>query len=298
MGNLLSLGPGSAWAFCESNCPADTDSSATLACPHSEPAFPEECDARHSSTHKNILFLGNSYTEGTGCSNSLDFFVQKIAEGAGFSATTDRSSAGGTLLSWHATNSLDRIKNGDWDAVVMQDQSQRPSFGSGYVYSNILPDVRALVQAMRETNVCTLPVFFQTWGKRDGDTGNCGPAPYDALCTFEGVQDQLTEAYNTMAYVAQPSKVAPAGEAWRTFPNRNSLFSHDGSHASCHGTFLAASTIFRQIWGVAASSSTYTYPSISVEDAGAMKEQADAVVAAGTWSWPSNGPPCPACVGR
>merc|ERR1712008_607841 len=155
------------------------------------------------------------------------------------------------------------IKNGDWDAVVLQDQSQRPNFGAQYVYNNIIPNVLTLVQTMRETNACTLPVFFQTWGKRDGDTGNCGPAPYDALCTFEGVQDQLTEAYNTMAYVAQPSKVAPAGEAWRTFPNRNSLFSHDGSHASCHGTFLAASTIFRQIWGVAASSSTYTYPSIS-----------------------------------
>ena len=101
------------------------------------------------------------------------------------------------------------------------------------------------LQTMRETNVCTLPVFFQTWGKRDGDTGNCGPAPWDALCTFEGVQDQLTEAYNTMAYVAQPSKVAPAGEAWRTYPDRNSLFSIDGSHASCRGTFLAAATIFR-----------------------------------------------------
>merc|ERR1739846_83555 len=63
MGNYLHLAPGSTWGYCESNCPADTDSSATLACPHSEPAFPEECDARHSSTHKNILFLGNSYTD-------------------------------------------------------------------------------------------------------------------------------------------------------------------------------------------------------------------------------------------
>merc|ERR1712184_61413 len=298
MGNYLHLAPGSTWGYCESNCPADTDSSATLACPHSDPAFPEECDARHSSTHKNILFLGNSYTDGAGCSNAMDFFVQKLAEGAGFSATTDRSAPGGKTLQWHADNSLDRIKNGDWDAVVLQDQSQRPSFGSGYVYNNILPDVRILVQAMRETNVCTLPVFFQTWGKRDGDTGNCSPAPWDGLCTFEGVQDQLTQAYNTMAYVAQPSKVAPAGEAWRTWPNRNSLFSHDGSHASCHGTFLAASTIFRQIWGVPASSSSYTYPSISSEDAAAMKEQADAIVDSGTWSWPSNGPSCPGCLGR
>merc|ERR1712007_388468 len=296
MGNFLHLAPGSTWGYCESNCPADTDSSATLACPHSEPAFPEECDARHSSTHKNILFLGNSYTDGAGGCEPVDFIVQKIAEGAGFSATTDRSSPGGKTLVWHATNSLDRIRNGDWDVVVLQDQSQRPSFGSGYVYNNILPDVRTLVQTMRETNVCTLPVFFQTWGKMDGDTGNCGPAPWDALCTFEGVQDQLTEAYNTMAYVAQPSKVAPAGEAWRTYPDRNSLFSIDGSHASCRGTFLAAATIFRQIWGVPASSSTYQHQ--WVEDAAAMKEQADAIVAAGTWSWPSNGPACPACVGR
>merc|ERR1711993_113071 len=289
MGTFLHLAPGSTWGYCQSNCPADTDSSATLACPHSDPAFPEECDARHSGTHKNILFLGNSYTDGAGCNNAMDFFVQKLAEGAGFSATTDRSSPGGKTLEWHATNSLDRIKNGDWDVVVLQDQSQRPSFGSQYVYNYIIPDVRILVQTMRETNVCTLPVFFQTWGKRDGDTQNCSPAPYDGLCTFDGVQDQLTEAYSTMAYVAQPSKVAPAGEAWRTWPNRNSLFSHDGSHASCHGTFLAASTIFRQIWGVPASSSTYTYNSISAEDAAAMKEQADAIVDAGTWSWPSNG---------
>merc|ERR1739844_256564 len=298
VGNFLHLAPGSAWGYCQSNCPADTDSSATLACPHSDPAFPEECDARHSSTHKNILFLGNSYTDGAGCSNAMDFFVQKLAEGAGFSATTDRSSPGGKTLQWHATNSLDRIKNGDWDAVVLQDQSQRPSFGSGYVYNYILPDVRTLVQTMRETNVCTLPVFFQTWGKQNGDTQNCSPAPYDGLCTYEGVQDALTQAYNTMAYVAQPSKVAPAGEAWRTYPHRNSLFRNDGSHASCHGTFLAASTIFRQIWGVPASSSSYTYNSISAEDAAAMKEQADAIVDAGTWSWPSNGPSCPACVGR
>merc|ERR1712183_1215868 len=301
-GNFLHL-QSAAWGYCESNCPTDTDSSATLACPHTEPAFPEECEARHNSTHKNILFLGNSYTDGAGCI-ALDFLVRKIAEGAGFSATTERSAPGGRTLEWHATNSLDRIKNGDWDAVVLQDQSQRPSFGAQYVYNYIIPNVLTLTKTMRDTNVCTLPVFFQTWGKRDGDTMNCSPAPYDALCTFDGVQDQLTQAYNTMAYVSQPSKVAPVGEAWRTYPNRNSLFDADGSHASCSGTFLAAATIFRQIWGVPSSSSTYSYH--TTPDAAALKEQADAIVAAGSggaagpepWSWPSTGPPCPACIGR
>merc|ERR1711894_812322 len=136
MGNYLHLAPGSSWGYCESNCPADTDSSATLACPHSEPAFPEECDARHSSTHKNILFLGNSYTDGCGGVNVL---VQKLAEGAGFSATTDKNSPGGTTLNNHAHDSVGKIRSGDWDAVVLQDQSQRPSFGPQYVYSYILP---------------------------------------------------------------------------------------------------------------------------------------------------------------
>merc|ERR1711990_1272489 len=296
VGNLLNL-QGNAWGYCESNCPTDTDSSDSLACPHSEPAFPEECDARRNSTHKNVLFLGNSYT--AGC-NGIDGLVRGIAEGAGFSATTQRNSPGGKTLNWHASNSLNLIKNGDWDAVVLQDQSQRPSFGSSYVYSYILPDVMTLEQTMRETNACTLPVFFQTWGKRDGATGNCSPAPYDALCTFEGVQDQLTQAYSTMAYVSQPAKVAPAGEAWGTYPGRNSLFANDGSHATCSGTFLAACTIFQQIWGVPCSASTYS----PVGDAAALKEQADAIVAAGAdvgtaaepWSWPNNGPPCPGCI--
>merc|ERR1712004_616037 len=291
-GNLLSFQGSSVWGYCESTCPTDTDSSNTIACPHSEPPFPEECAARHANTHKNVLFLGNSYTGG--CSG-IDGVVRKIAEGAGFSATTERSSPGGKTLNWHAHNSLNKIKNGDWDAVVLQDQSQRPSFGAQYVYNYILPDVLTLVQTMKETNVCTLPVFFQTWGKRDGDTHNCSPAPYDALCTYGGVQDQLTQAYNTMAYVSQPAKVAPAGEAWRTYANRNSLFANDGSHATCSGTFLAACTIFQQIWGVPCSASTYS----PVGDAAALKEQADAIVAAGAdvgtavepWSWPNNGPP-------
>merc|ERR1712217_871592 len=132
---------------------------------------------------------------------------------------------------------------------------------------------------MKETNVCTLPVFFQTWGKRDGDTGNCSPAPYDALCTFDGVQDQLTQAYNTMAYVSQPAKVAPVGEAWRTYSNRNSLFAGDGSHASSKGWFLAACVMFEQIWGLPASASTYT-------EGDDLKAQATAIVNDGRqWSW-------------
>ena len=49
------------------------------------------------------------------------------------------------------------------------------------------------------------------------------------------LQDSLTAGYSTMAYSAQPASVAPAGEAWRSYSDRNSLFSGDGSHAQSAG---------------------------------------------------------------
>ena len=230
-GTWLHLQGEAAFGYCRQECPT-TEASAEGACPHrvragglssqlmpQDLAYPEECAARHAGTHKKVLFLGNSYTGG----NNLKNIVADIARGAGFYAEVSASSPGGKTLTWHAANSLDLIRDRDWDAVVLQDQSQRPSFGSSYVFNNILPDTVTLVQAMRAANPCTVPIFYQTWGKRDGDTNNCQNGA-TSLCTFEGIQDQLTESYNTFAYVNQPAKVAPAGEAWRTYSDRNSLF--------------------------------------------------------------------------
>ena len=37
--------------------------------------------------------------------------------------------------------------------------------GYSQVYSQIMPDVAAISKAIQETNPCTMPVFFMTWGK-------------------------------------------------------------------------------------------------------------------------------------
>ena len=100
------------------------------------------------------------------------------------------------------------------------------------------------------------------------------------ITIFTRMTHQLTQSYNTYAYVNQPAKVAPVGEAWRTYSDRNSLFHGDGSHASHKGWFLAACVMFEQIWGVPASASTYS----EGED---LKAQATAIVNDGRqWSWP------------
>ena len=86
---------------------------------------------------------------------------------------------------------------------------------STQVYHYIIPEAKTIVETIRAKNPCTLPVFFLTWGKRDGDSQNCAGGNY--FCTFEGIQDRLTESYTTFAYLNQPAAVAPAGEAWRLY---------------------------------------------------------------------------------
>ena len=92
--------------------------------------YPDICAERLARDNKNILFLGNSYTHG----NDLPGMVSSLASAAGKSATTTMVAPGGQTLNGHVSGgSLDTIRGGDWDAVVIQDQSQRPSFGAGYV---------------------------------------------------------------------------------------------------------------------------------------------------------------------
>merc|ERR1712142_583922 len=270
------------WGYCDASC------SSGHVCQVREIGFPPECEAQHAKTHKNILFLGNSYTY----FNDLPGMVRSLAAAAGVSASVTSKAPGGQTLGGHVSSSLGTITGGDWDVVVIQDQSQRPSFPHGYVYSYIIPEAATIVDTIRSKNQCTLPVFFLTWGKRDGDSQNCNNGNY--FCSFEGIQDRLTESYSTFAYLNQPAKVAPAGEAWRTYANRAALFTGDGSHPSAQGTYLTACTMLETIWGISCVGNTYT----PVGDAATLQNLAHQTVQSRNWSWPaSGGPPCPHCLG-
>ena len=163
------------------------------------------------------------------------------------------------------------------------------------VYYNIIPEAKAIVEKIRAKNPCTVPVFFQTWGKRDGDAHNCPTFHEDNwMCTFEGIQNRLTESYSTFAYLNQPAKVAPAGEGFRIYENRASLFYGDGSHPSREGSYLTACAMLEMIWGVSPVGNSYQ----PVGDSVGLQEAAHTAVSNGTWSWPAGGgPPCPHCLG-
>ena len=91
--------------------------------------FPDYCAAQLNKTHKSILFLGNSYTY----FNDLPNMVKQLASAAGFSATTQSITPGGQTLTGHVSGSLGTITSGNFDVVIIQGQSQRPSFPTGYV---------------------------------------------------------------------------------------------------------------------------------------------------------------------
>merc|ERR1719317_1917053 len=145
------------WGYCTDSCPGDAgfpSTGAGPACQIQTIGFPDTCTPQLAKTHKNILFLGNSYTY----FNDLPGMVSSLATAAGLSASVKSVAPGGQTLGGHVSSSLGQITSGDWDVVVIQDQSQRPSFPEGYVYNYIIPEAKTIVDTIRAKNPCTVPV--------------------------------------------------------------------------------------------------------------------------------------------
>ena len=121
-------------------------------------------------TYKFYL-LGNSYT----AANDLPEKVSKIASSLGDSVFYDSNTPGGYRLLNHATNAttLAKISQEDWDYVVIQAQSQEPSWPPSQVANEVLPYAAILNDSIKSNNLCTEVVFYMTWGRKYGDQQNC-----------------------------------------------------------------------------------------------------------------------------
>ena len=88
---------------------------------------------------------------------------------------------------------MSKINAASWDFVVLQEQSQIPSFPPSQVASDCFPYASILVDSIKSANPCAEPVFFMTWGRENGDQNNC--INYPPLCTYGGMQARLRESY-------------------------------------------------------------------------------------------------------
>ena len=185
----------------------------------------------------NVLFLGNSYT----ASNNLPNIVEDIANSMGDFLYTESNIIGGATLQMHANNntSNDLIMTGNWDYVILQEQSQYPSFPLWQVEQDVFPYASQLNELITNYNECGETIFFMTWGRENGDINNCPNWP--PVCTYEGMDDLLHERYLMMANQNE-ALVSPVGAVWRHIRDADydlDLYSPDGSHPSPVGSYIA-----------------------------------------------------------
>lgn len=208
------------------------------------------CFANLLHAQTRVLFIGNSYTAVNNlpqltadCAMSIGF--------AGFPMEIASSTPGGTTFQMHTTNATSQnlINQGNWDFVVLQEQSQLPSFPDAQVASDCFPFATALNEQIIAADSCSETIFYMTWGRQNGDASNC--ASWPPVCTYEGMDSLINLRYRQMA-LDNDAILSPVGAVWKyirtNYPEIN-LYAADGSHPSLEGSYAAAcsmvSVIFR-----------------------------------------------------
>jgi PKD repeat protein len=205
-----------------------------------------------------VLFIGNSYTS----YNNLPQLVQSLSTSAGKTLNIDSSMPGGYLMSSHLNDATTfaKISQGNWDYVVLQEQSQIPTI-EFYRDNDMYPAMTDLKALIEQYNPCAKIITYMTWGRRYGGQ-QCDPSGTycsPVFANFNQMQNSLTSAYLEISEQLNV-QCAPVGVVWQNILNNSThvLHSGDNSHPNMDGSYVAACTIFSSIWKQGASGLSYT----------------------------------------
>ena len=226
-----------------------------------------------------VLFIGNSFT----FANDLPLTFSQLATKAGKKVLVDNSTFGGYTLEMHLQNAttIQKIYSQKWDYVVLQEQSQIPSFIPERE-TMMYPFAVSLDSLIHDNSPCSRTVFFMTWAHKNGDQGL--PVGSD---TYEDMQQRLRSGYMTIADSLNAA-VAPCGWAWRqlrqNYPSLE-LYSSDNYHPNENGTYLAACTFYASIFSQSAVGINYT-GNVTASDALIFQNTASQIVldSLGLWN--------------
>lgn len=198
-----------------------------------------------------VLFIGNSYVY----TNDLPTTLKNLANSKGDILTVASKTNGGYTFQNHVNDpvTFSKIHLTDWNYVILQGQSQEPSFPYDQVNTSTLPYAVQLADSVYANAPCSQVVYFMTWGRQNGDP------QWDSISTFDKMNTRLRNAYLRIADSSKAS-VAPAGPAWKyvrdNYPTIN-LFSADGSHPSLEGTYLNACVFYSSLFHKSAEGASY-----------------------------------------
>jgi hypothetical protein len=226
-------------------------------------------------TIPNVLFIGNSYTQ----VNNLPQMTTDVARSLGHEMLWSSNTPGGCTFSQHCTNqSMTLICNGGWDFVVLQEQSQYPSFPQSQVEAEVFPYAARLVDSVYAVNPCAEPMFYMTWGRKNGDADNAPVFP--VLGTYEGMDSMLYLRYMQMA-ADNDASVCPVGRVWRNLRDNHpeiELYQSDGSHPSIAGTYAAACAFAVMFFGDDPTNISYIPPTLNPQVAETIRQAVKKVV--------------------
>lgn len=166
----------------------------------------------------NMLFIGNSFTQ----RNDLPSLIAELARGKDMRIDHDLISVGGASLRnhWNGHLAAKAIETGNYDYVVLQEQSTLPIKNAKRMAEN----VRLFDELIKRSGAKT--VLYMTWAREH---------------TPEA-QSTIADAYNTIG-AELGAIVVPVGLAWQSFQAQHEtpvLYDRDQSHPSLAGSFLAA----------------------------------------------------------
>jgi hypothetical protein len=202
-----------------------------------------------------------------------------LATIGGKNMVVDSALVGGYTFQNHSTDqtTLSKIRQGGWDFIVLQEQSQRPAFPPSQTAVEVFPYAQILVDSIKKYSPCGKVVFFMTWGRRYGDQSNC--AAYPPICTYEGMSWRLRETYLQLTQTHR-AFCAPVGWAWRKSIQDDStvvLHDVDNSHPHPYGSYLSACVFYSTIFQTRSLGNPFMY---TLGHASALRLQAisDSVV--------------------
>lgn len=208
----------------------------------------------HGQERLNILFYGNSFTNGGGGIRSIPTMVANIAKAAGNETPYTRNAAiNGQSLQYHLTNNTQvittGIRPGDlWDAVVLQDYSTWPTHIGNL--SEHLSGSLALYEKVALHSPDVIPVMYETWARSPGHSFY--PSSFSGPLQM---QQELRDGYrlstaNINTSVGGPlARYSPVGDAWEEADFPRDFYASDLYHASDRGSLLNSLILYGTIYG-------------------------------------------------
>jgi hypothetical protein len=209
-----------------------------------------------TSTHRvgplKALFIGNSFT----ARNDLPGLVARLAEARGRRLEHRLISSGGASLRthWNAGEALQAIRGGQYDHVVLQEQSTLPVKSAKRMHENVRLFDEAIKAAGAET------VLYMTWARRHEPES----------------QQAISDAYTSIARELGAT-VVPVGVAWQTFLSKNdlpALHDKDQSHPTVAGSYLAACVFLAALFGERAAGVDGEVAGLSAKELGLLRKAA------------------------